>query len=66
MYARTSPNASTRSALRSSDFGREQARRHGVTVGKVVHNFKPRSELEIRKRREHVLQVKKDSNVPST
>ena len=29
-------------------FGREQARQHGVHVEKVVHSFRPKSELEIK------------------
>ena len=42
-------------------FGREQARQHGVHVEKVVHRFRPKSELEIKKRREHVEQAKRNS-----
>ena len=42
-------------------FGREQARQHGVHVEKVVHRFRPKSELEIKKRREHVEQAKMNS-----
>ena len=49
----------TRSAPRF--FGREQARLHVMAVGQVVHSFRPRSELEIRKGREHVQQVKNNS-----
>ena len=39
-------------------FGREQARQHGVHVEKVVHSFRPKSELEIKKRRELVEHAK--------
>ena len=42
-------------------FGREQARQHGVQVEKVVHSFRPESEVEIKKRREHVEHVKRNS-----
>ena len=42
-------------------FGREQARQHGVHVEKVVHSFQPKSELEIKKRREHVEHAKRNS-----
>ena len=42
-------------------FGREQARQHGVHVEKVVHRFRPKSELEIKKRWEHVEQTKRNS-----
>ena len=42
-------------------FGREQTRQHGVHVEKVVHSFRPKSELEIKKRREHVEQAKRNS-----
>ena len=42
-------------------FGREQARQHGVHVEKVVHSFRPKSELEIKKRREHVEHAKRNS-----
>ena len=41
-------------------FGREQARQHGVHVEKVVHSFRPKSELEIKKRREHVELAKRN------
>ena len=41
-------------------FGREQARQHGVHVEKVVHSFRPKSELEIKKRREHVEHAKRN------
>ena len=34
---------------------------HGVHVEKVVHSFRPKSELEIKKRREHVEQAKRNS-----
>ena len=42
-------------------FRREQARQHGVHVEKVVHSFRPKSELEIKKRRKHVEQAKRNS-----
>ena len=42
-------------------FGREQARQHGVHVEKVVRSFRPKSELEIKKRREHVERAKRNS-----
>ena len=42
-------------------FGREQARQHGVHVEKVVHSFRPKSELEIKKRRELVEHAKRIS-----
>ena len=42
-------------------FGREQARQHRVRVEKVVHSFRPKSGLEIKKRREHVEQAKRNS-----
>ena len=41
--------------------GREQARQHGVHVEKVVHSFQPKSELEIKKRRELVEHAKRNS-----
>ena len=42
-------------------FGREQARQHGVHVERVVHSFRPKSELEIKKRWEHVEHAKRNS-----
>ena len=42
-------------------FGHEQARQHGVHVEKVVHSFRPKSELEIKKRRELVEHAKRNS-----
>ena len=42
-------------------FGREQARQHGVHVVLVVHSFRPKSELETKKRQVHVEQAKKNS-----
>ena len=42
-------------------FGCEQARQHGGHVEKVVHSFRPKSELEIKKRREHVEHGKRNS-----
>ena len=48
------------SAMRTF-FGREQACQHGVHVERVVHSFRPKSELEIKKRREHVEQAKRNS-----
>ena len=42
-------------------FGREQARQHGVHVEKVVHSFRPKSELEIQRRRELVEHAKRNS-----
>ena len=42
-------------------FGREQALQHGVHVEKVVHSFRPKSELEIKKRREQVEHAKRNS-----
>ena len=45
----------------SAYFGREDARKKGVKVGHAIHQFRPRSELEIKERKEKVAAVKKNS-----
>ena len=52
-------SVSTQRGPPSSDAN--MARQHGVHVEKVVRSFRPKSELEIKKRREHVEQAKRNS-----